>query len=346
MSHFHLLKAPTLRRPPYEPLPSYDQAAAEFGEVYVHYPSSEQITPLHHARVFRAICEFRTIQLDLAHRLFRDTPISPLELDEAMTYRRRLGVWFDGLQSCLTPEEVVLPAQLKIHMHYHNVMILLFEPFVSQRAHETGAVRQSTMPRPENEPAPAEIIKDSKVCLEMLIRLYYLRHGFEHWDSILAYYLAKQASISLADLREAGSSEDRKYPLSTLFLVMKGLYQQGKSSYLAEVAYHAVRAKIEPADARLLEDEMTDLVEDLDRRRLIDKQAATDWPMQILDLTDDPETYKMNSIIKSFGNTSISDEESGSAGSPGRMEGSASGSAAGGASAAPSASHGSRSISP
>jgi len=93
--------------------------------------------------------------------------------------------------------------------------------------------------------------------LETALRLYYVRHSFEHSGTFLIYPLSLLANLTLEALRrqtapEAATAADPELTRtlrSTLFLCLKGLHDQGQHIYLAAVVYRV-------ALKRLSEDEL------------------------------------------------------------------------------------------
>jgi hypothetical protein len=114
-------------------------------------------------------------------------------------------------------------------------------------------------------------LKRSRVCFETIMRLYYVRHGFEGADSYITYDLAVLAFIAQANLKALRSSIDAQ-PMSntmsasstpyshlsdlddtraTLFLAAKGLHLQGKSYPLPRTLFHVVQS-MRPEDAAMM----------------------------------------------------------------------------------------------
>jgi hypothetical protein len=88
--------------------------------------------------------------------------------------------------------------------------------------------------------------------LESLLRIYYLRHGFEAYDSMLLVHLVHLANVTLTriamierspSLRET-SGEDIETLRSTLILCLKGLHDQSKNFYLSGVVFDVMKNRL------------------------------------------------------------------------------------------------------
>src|ERR1700760_3508757 len=105
-------------------------------------------------------------------------------------------------------------------MYYHHLILTIFEPLLDTKTNQ--------------EPSPQQIVADSKRCLQTLIRLYYLRHGYEAMDLFIVIPLMLAASDCLDAINERTPAYKLESLRSTLLLVGKGLYHQRKNHYLAE----------------------------------------------------------------------------------------------------------------
>src|SRR2546429_9311982 len=90
------------------------------------------------------------------------------------------------------------PALMWHSMIYHSILIGILEPLT--------AVESSNLRTSPNDHAmvmsstPREIVTNSTACLETILRLYYLRHGFVTYDLALCQFLMLVGFNSLKDL--------------------------------------------------------------------------------------------------------------------------------------------------
>lgn len=98
-------------------------------------------------------------------------------------------------------------------MHYHNVIIQLYTRLVSG----TGDEEDSDEDAQSSEiGSTSTMANDSRVKLETVLRLAFLRHGFDCWDVFLVQSLGVLAYASLDKMAAANSSRSRVEAVSTL----------------------------------------------------------------------------------------------------------------------------------
>lgn len=161
-----------------------------------------------------------------------------------------------------------------ISIHYHVLLIGLFEPFV-----QMGYIHR--------EANPSTIVGHSKAYFETLMRVYYLRHGFESLDVTLIQFLhllgfSALRDLSLAEQGTAASEAIR----STLILCAKGLWEQGQNYYLSEAIFRMFRQSMNLEEALLLREIIE--IEDYDGRldHMI-QETRSRWPIGTFSLTDE-----------------------------------------------------------
>ena len=125
-------------------------------------------------------------------------------------------------------------------IQYYCLLISLFEPFVGYDA-------------PDGEANAENIVSQAKGCLETLVRIYYLRHSFESYDPALSQFLSLLAFSVLEDVPHI-ERNSREYEVmrSTLVLCAKGLWDQGRCSYVSEAILHLLMETADDEDSRLI----------------------------------------------------------------------------------------------
>ena len=186
----------------------------------------------------------------------------------------------------------------------------LFEPLIGE---------QTPLRRIPSEPLRLNaegIVQHCRVSLELLMRLYYLRHGFEYWDTLLLQFLMVQGFNSLRELYSSQTYMDptqRNMILSTVFLCLKGLREQGNSIYLAEAVFTMMRGNIHPSDMEPLQ-LLFDIEKEEERKVLVAGQIRSNWPINIISLTDDPEQKRFDRLIEASADLNLQDDVSTSSG--------------------------------
>ncbi|XXG97941.1 hypothetical protein Hte_004257 [Hypoxylon texense] len=260
LAAFHTFQPPILKDPPARPLPDVD----DYGEIWVQYPLGREPIAMFNGLVFRAVSEFRVIMNEVAKLSFgRPKSSNRMSLDAAIGYRSRLSV-------CI---------------HYHVLLIGLFEPFV-----QMGAIH--------TEANPSTIVSHSKAYFETLMRIYYLRHGFESLDVTLVQFLHLLGFSALKDLSlvEKGTVACEALR-STLMLCAKGLWEQGQNYYLSEAIFRMFKQSMGIEEVLLLRDIID--IEDPDGwlDRMI-QEIRSRWPIGNFSMTDDGGERTLERFIR------------------------------------------------
>lgn len=115
-------------------------------------------------------------------------------------------------------------------MYYHHLILTLYEPLLEVKTNQ--------------EPSPHQIIADAKKYLQTLVRVYYLRHGFEAMDLFIVIPLILAGSDCIDAINEQTPSPKLETLRSTLILVAKGLFNQRRNHYLAEALFRVIRGRM------------------------------------------------------------------------------------------------------
>lgn len=170
-------------------------------------------------------------------------------------------------------------------MHLHVVLISLFEPF------------QHTNVSDQYE-RPSKVVAQSKACFETLVRLYYLRHGFESYDITLLQFIPMLAFGSLRDIRHVErGSETYEEIRSTLLLCAKGLRDQGRNMSSGEATFRLLQEDANRENVPLLH-EGTVTSEQDDRLSLLAKEMRSGWPVGVFSKTTDTPHTSLSRYLK------------------------------------------------
>ncbi|KAF1961750.1 hypothetical protein CC80DRAFT_589258 [Byssothecium circinans] len=254
LQDFHFRSSTPNFTAPTVALPNPDESSEWYSEFFVRYPQDSQPHSTNYGHVFKAKCELAVIMNAVRNKLFageqnpnKRPKVRPSEV--AATFIQDLQTWFAALPVSLLPGNIVFPAQLQLHILYQDVMAVLCEKAL---ADTTASIFGS--PRTYTQ----SLLAYSKMCFETLVRLYYLRHGFEGCDSYLIQdlqvlaYLA-QNRLNAATKNTAGdAATDLNEARATLFLAAKGLHIQGKNYYLALALSHILQNDLRPEEAVML----------------------------------------------------------------------------------------------
>ncbi|KAI1844183.1 hypothetical protein JX265_002956 [Neoarthrinium moseri] len=233
-------------RHPAHHLPDPDAAPAFYGEILVKYPAPATAISISHGHVFRAISEYRVI-LNTVCLEIHSNEAKRIPLEAAFRVRLSLRDWYEGLPGCLEPDNIALPSHLMIH------------------------------------PTPTQVIAQAKGCLETIVRLYYLRHGFESYDPALILYADLLAWSSLRDYLQmkANGSAHADAMFSTLVLCAKALWDQGKNCIMSEAIFWFLRSSLPGKEEVRLFREVAEVDEEINGISRFISEIRSSWPVGI-----------------------------------------------------------------
>ncbi|KAH7186633.1 hypothetical protein DER44DRAFT_816856 [Fusarium oxysporum] len=279
---FHNLRAPLIRGPPATPMPGIDEEPSWYGELWLRYPPSSTLVPMHFGYVYRAQTELR--------RIANARSLSASELDRL---QKVLDDWYIGLPEPIKSHKAVLPCQLIMHMEY---CVLLFK--VAQMVQEETKPRLST--------AVAYALR----CLETVLRLYYLRHSFEHGDTYLTYFLSILANTTIENMNRDSVSPDDVEALkilrATLILAVKGLYDQGQHVYVSSAMCRLIRDRMTNEDMNALRRHTTWK----DDQPLVPHYVRSTFPVTIVMLDEDWQMETVENLAKKYDQLALEANES------------------------------------
>lgn len=152
---------------------------------------------------------------------------------------------------------------------------------------------------------PDVLISNSKVCFETLVRLYYLRHGFEASDTPILRFLVALSLMSIAELKALASSSTTSSLAAiddiraTLILAAKGLHDQGRNHYVSQTIYRITENQMSPDDAKLMW-KFVGVRKEGSEAEQLRATLKSKLPVNIVKITEDPETQRLGDMIKKF----------------------------------------------
>jgi len=158
----------------------------------------------------------------------------------------------------------------------------------------------------DTDPTPHPALAHSKMCFETLIRLYYLRHGFEAPNMFFMHFLLVQSFKSMATLKTLTSATPSVDDVqSTLILAGKGLRDQGRNYYLSETVYYILENWMNSEDAELMRKFVHVRKEDSKARQLRAKHLQSQILVDKVKITEHPEDKSLSNLIKQYRDTSL-----------------------------------------
>lgn len=181
-------------------------------------------------------------------------------------------------------------------MYHYHLILTMFEPFLHT---DSG-----------QELSSQQIVADAKKHLHTLIRLYYLRHGYEAMDLFIVIPLMLAASECVDAIDEQTPNAELETLRSTLILVAKGLYDQRRNHYLAEALFRVIRGRMRPPEVALLRTKTNMDDDELDERPRMAHAVQSHWPVSVVKNKKDMDSYILTNLVENYAHLNI-EERSG-----------------------------------
>ncbi|KAJ1337548.1 DNA binding [Microdochium nivale] len=288
-----LFDCPLMLKPPDIPLPDPAEDPEWYSEVWLRYPTRDRLCPVSFGYLFRARAGIRIITNDILLACCGDhAPIRHLSIEQASMFSYRLETWYNALPRVLNAKKSVLPSHLLLHINYQNVLINLHGPFL-----QDGPFADGYDPYLSREAALMR--------LETLLRMYYLRHGFEFADAFVIQPLSLMAFENLEKLKADPYGPKSDAIRSSLILAAKGLWDQGQSCYVSRTTLCLLRTRIQQAELHETElktlDREVNIVLKPDAAECLQiRNVRARWPPSLASLTEDPESQRLSALVERY----------------------------------------------
>lgn len=145
----------------------------------------------------------------------------------------------------------------------------------------------------------------SKVCFETVIRLYYLRNGYEGGNMLLLHCLAVLSFTALADLGspssyDVNSSSSFEDSRSTLILTAKGLDDQSKSYFMGATISTVLRGQMAVEDLDILARYCITTGEASRPQEARAQHVKAQYPLNIVKMNTHPESERLETMFKRY----------------------------------------------
>ncbi|KAM0425507.1 hypothetical protein ACHAPT_009296 [Fusarium lateritium] len=294
---FSFMLPPLLKKPPKWPLPDPSEDIQWYGEIWIKYPLNHGLSPSCFGHVFRTRCQFRIIMNEVCDAAYSEG--SKITLDQAHGFRERLEDWYHNLPGPLQPRTIVLPGHLQLHIYYHHLLLTIFEPLCDVETSQ--------------DPSPQKIVANAKKHLQTLVRLYYLRHGFEAMDLFVVIPLMLTGYDCIDAIGDQPPTAELETLRSTLILIAQGLYSQRRNHYLAEALFRVIRGRMRPQELSLLRSTMS-----LEEQEAVDEQdmmqpVRSHWPVSVVKKQEDVDAHILKHLVESYATLNVEEGHQGEA---------------------------------
>ncbi|KAH8127124.1 hypothetical protein LI328DRAFT_141615 [Trichoderma asperelloides] len=281
---FSFLIPPLLTKPPIYPLPNPSENVLWYGEVWLNYPLSHSLVPSNFGQMYKAKSQFRIIMNDFCHTAYSED--SEVTVEKANELLFKLQNWFNNLPEPLAPKKIALPGQLQLHIYYHHLIRTIFEPLLQKETGQALHIRQ--------------VVADSKRYLQTLVRLYYIRHGYDAMDLFIVIPLMLTASDCVEDIHDQTPEAQLELLRSTLILAATGLYSQRRNHYLAEALFRVILGRMRPCDVALLKGTMsTDETEWEEKQEMV-QAVRSQWPVSVVRKKEDLDSHILTNLVENY----------------------------------------------
>lgn len=185
-------------------------------------------------------------------------------------------------------------------LDYQITLMIIAQPFSSD-TWENGIVTK-------------DIVTNAERDINVLIRIYYFRHGFEDAYLYLTSPLSKLGFTSLHSIREEMTFQELEYARSSLLLALKGLREQGRNYYIVRTLYHIIKNQLRPEELRLLQG-IEDPETEYDKDPGLVGEIQSAWTPTVVDISEDPSVTELSKLAKRYlklGSEEQTDSEAGS----------------------------------
>lgn len=137
--------------------------------------------------------------------------------------------------------------------------------------------------------------------LETLLRLYYLRHSYETYDTWVIHFLIVLGTDTLKTLY-SGSAQasqlSQEVLHSTLALVFSGLEQQGKRAQIAKMGALGLQKSLKPEELQMVGKYLSLEPVTEKEQTLIDESVRCMYPISIVSSDGRVETKQLGELVK------------------------------------------------
>ena len=176
-------------------------------------------------------------------------------------------------------------------MYYHHLLLTIFEPLLDME--------------PKEEMSPQQIVADATKHLQTLVRLYYLRHGFEAMDLFIVIPLMLIASECINIIDEQTPVARLEALRSTLILVTKGLYSQRRNHYLAKALFRVIRGRMYPRELAILKDTMKVDDEEIGEKQDMEQAVRSQWPVSVVKRKEDLDSHILKNLVDDYARLNV-----------------------------------------
>lgn len=155
----------------------------------------------------------------------------------------------------------------------------------------------------------ADVTSQAMQRFETIARIYFMRHSYEFPDLFLSYHFNVLATYTLDkmyidDASLDPDSELKRRRLSTVFLCLKGLCEQGRYGYVCSMIYQVIRDRLSHRDREML---MTELGPGLGDWSEEDNTNMAKRCRSVFIMPAAKKRYTLEQLVKGYSRMTIND---------------------------------------
>lgn len=189
---------------------------------------------------------------------------------------------------------------------YHLVIINIFQAIVKPASADLSGA--------PSEPSflgitARDVLLQTKLHLETIIRLYHLRHSFEHLD---LFMIAPIHALFLLTAEEVANGDDTNQDArrSTLLICAIAAHRQGQSHFLGQTVLQILCGMMRPEDLVLLE--RIAKIPHETAQAVVDhaRDIHSLWPASTTSIASDPDEHRLELVLRQYVGLTLEDSDS------------------------------------
>jgi hypothetical protein len=171
--------------------------------------------------------------------------------------------------------------------------MLLLEPFI-EPAYGNPSI---SLPNGTNKTVH-QIMHESRIRFETLLRVYYLRHSFATYAPVMLQFLSVFGFLTLKEAMAEPDPNSKDNPYrSSVILATIGLENQGRQAYLANAMFRLLVSKVPPDVA----DAIRQYCSQDSTGAIVEIQPAftrSAYPVHVVSINADAEEQRLNNLLE------------------------------------------------
>lgn len=294
MAYMHQ-RLPLCQNAPESSLPDPFEHPQWYGEIRFKFPSAPTIFSTHLSQFTWAKIKLWCIAREMASQI-EELKVRHSErlANQVLAFCSKLVHWYRNLPRCMRPDRIVTPYQLQLHMQFHNYIINLLEEPMATRLDNPQFIDVFSQSIGQK---PRELLSSSKRSFETVIRLYYLRHGFEALDYFMVQYLSMLAFMAHGAIHVNMQRTTLQTLQSTIILAVMGLRDQSASFYTGRMVFKAVRSGMRPEEIELI-DRFTAQGRPIENQPPLGWRAMSSWGLDFGSISADRAASNLGKLFE------------------------------------------------